>query len=92
MPDRRGYDDRQYRRIEEMHAELADALRGEVEPERAAGLVAQLALAAADAVTGSCRKRHDDSNYADLRPVLDDDGLRYCCTGNPQHCTEVIVQ
>jgi len=79
-------------RIEEVHAELAQALGGQLEPERAAALIAQLAEATAQSVSGVCRKQHDDGNYADLRPVLDDDGLRYCCTGLPQHCTAVLVQ
>jgi hypothetical protein len=88
-----GFDEgQQLQRMEKVHAELIDALRGEVEPERAASLVAQMALVAAAAVSGTCRKHHDNGEYADLRPVYDDDGLRYCCTGSPQHCTEVIVQ
>lgn len=77
---------------DETYAELVDALRGEVEPERAAALVVQLAAAAATtAVSGTCRQPHDDGEYADLRPVLDDDGLRFCCTGSPQHCSGVIA-
>lgn len=91
MYERPQFPDRQ-QRIDEVHDELIDALRGRVEPERAAALVAQLALVAAQTMSGLCRKSHDDGEYADLRPVLDDDGLRYCCTGNPQHCTEVITQ
>jgi hypothetical protein len=79
-------------RLDEAHAELVDALRGEVEPERTAFLVARMASLAADAVSGTCRKHHDNGGYADLRPVYDDDGLRYCCTGRPQHCTHVIVE
>jgi hypothetical protein len=82
----------QRQRIDSFHAELADALSGELEPERAAALVTQLAVAAAQSLSGVCRKTHDDGEYADLRPVFDDDGLRYCCTGSPPHCTEVITQ
>jgi hypothetical protein len=91
MYDPPEFSDRE-QRIEEVHAKLADALGGELEPERAAALVAELAVAAAQSLSGVCRKRHDDGEYADLRPVLDDDGLRYCCAGRPQHCTEVISQ
>jgi hypothetical protein len=92
MRDRSDFGAQQHRRIVAIHAELANALSGEIEPERASALVAQLALATVDAAFGTCRKFHDDGQYAGLKAVFDDDGLRYCCTGKPQHCTRVIVQ
>jgi hypothetical protein len=79
-------------RLEEAHAELVDALRGEVEPERAAALVARMAVAAAEALNGECRKEHDDGQWAALIPVYDDDGLRFCCTGSPSHCSDPIAR
>lgn len=77
-------------RLDEAHTELVDALRGEVEPERAAALVAQMAVAAAESLAGECRKNHDDGQWASLIPVYDDDGLKFCCTGSPSHCSDAI--
>jgi hypothetical protein len=82
----------EFRRLDEMHAQLADALRDEVEPDRAAAIVTRLALAAAQAVAGTCRQQHSDGHYAELRPVLDADGLRFCCIGDPPHCSGLVDQ
>lgn len=79
-------------RLDEAHSELVDALRGSVEPERAAALVAQMAVTAAEALTGDCRKDHEDGQWAVLIPVYDEDGLRFCCSGSPPHCSEPISQ
>jgi hypothetical protein len=83
---------RQTEHIEEVYVQLTESLSGQIEPERAAALVAGLAVAAAQAVGGVCRREHNDGNYAELRPVYDNDGVRYCCTGDPQHCSTVIAQ
>lgn len=52
----------------------------------------QLAQATVQTVSGQCRKPHGDGGYAELRPIYDEDGLRYCCTGDPPHCTAVIAE
>lgn len=60
------------------------------------GAAAEAILAAAmEAVPapGECRirdGRHDSGDYPELRPVLTDDGLVWCCTYG--HCTQVIAQ
>lgn len=37
--------------------------------------------------SGECRR---DQPFMPLYPVLDDEGLRYCCEHDPTHCSEVI--
>jgi hypothetical protein len=54
-----------------------------------------IVAAAMDAVPapGECRIRdgkHDSGDYPELRPVLTDDGLIWCCTYG--HCTQVIAK
>lgn len=39
--------------------------------------------AIADATLGECRLAQP---FSPLRPILDDDGLRWCCTHSPPHC------
>jgi hypothetical protein len=41
------------------------------------------AMIAAQGTVGECRK---ETPYAPLRPVLTDEGLRWCCLHNPEHC------
>jgi hypothetical protein len=36
---------------------------------------------------GECRRA---TPYESLYPVLDDDGLRYCCSHNPSHCSNPL--
>jgi hypothetical protein len=76
----------------ELYSRLTDALSGEVDPVQAASLVAELAFSAALTLSGQCQRSHDNGDYAELRPVFDDQGLRYCCTGSPRHCTNVIAE
>jgi hypothetical protein len=59
--------------------------------ERGAPVDEVIAVArAAAAPTGQCRV-HDgkhDSDYIELRPVLDSDGLRWCCAFD--HCSGIV--
>jgi hypothetical protein len=74
-------------RTQVIRAELeAAASRGATAAEVAA-MAAQ--LASASTLLGECRIGPGD--WAELYPVLDEDGLRFCCTHAVQHRTEVIA-
>lgn len=81
------------RRVEALSRELSEALRYNAHPEQVASLVSQLAIASATAVAGECESNeHDEPDYPAVRPVLGDDGkLRFCCTGDPPHCSEPLA-
>jgi hypothetical protein len=61
--------------------------------ERGASLDEVIAAARAAAGPGQCRIRdgRHDGIYPDVRPVLDTKGLRWCCSANPPHCTQVVA-
>jgi hypothetical protein len=78
-------------RIEILRDELAEAIASGAEPLRTAELITSLVAASTELGSGSCRLSHEGSvDYPTLRPILDQGGLRFCCTATESHCSGVI--
>lgn len=66
---------------------LVARLRENVGADNEMVLTLEAMLATLDEVTGECRR---EEPFAVLRPVLSDEGLRYCCTHETEHCSKVV--
>lgn len=68
-------------RREEVQARLANA--------RSTAEFFTILAQEASPLLGDCQL---DEPFRPLRPVLDGDGLRWCCSHGTQHCTEVVAR
>jgi hypothetical protein len=66
----------------ELHERLEEAVRRHPDTQE----TLELAAAALE-LKGQCRL---ETPYADLRPVLTAEGLRWCCTHETEHCSDAI--
>ncbi|MDQ3728434.1 MAG: hypothetical protein M3355_02480 [Actinomycetota bacterium] len=72
--------------------EIRDQLESAVAEGASTAEVVQMATEMASAAAGTVGEcRIGSKGFAELYPVLDDDGLRWCCTHETQHSTAIVV-
>jgi hypothetical protein len=73
------------RRSEQIQAQLEEAVTQGASTADVVSLAAELA-----STVGECHIGTEGT--ADLYPVLDEDGMRWCCTHEEMHCTVVVAE
>jgi hypothetical protein len=72
-----------------VHGEIMSTLERLDAVDREA-VVMRLLSSTGATTPGECRL-HSSKDYPGVRPVLQKDGLHWCCLGDPEHCSTALV-